>query len=214
MDCCDVYADEFDRDSALAGAQRYRQRGLRGSGRVIVDVLKARGVDGYSVVDFGGGTGGVSIELLKAGAASAVNVELSTSYREAAAALAFEAGLEDRMTLEVGDATDLADGMGSADIVVMNRVVCCYPDGDRLMEVAAAAATKLLAVSFPSIHPGSRAVTRFENWLRARRGSEFRTFVHERSTFEIPDRADFREVYRRNRAVWSIRVWESNEMQG
>ena len=214
MDCCGVYADQFDRDSALAGAQRYRERGLRGSGRIITDVLKARGVHGYRVVDFGGGVGGVSLELIKAGAGSAINVELSRSYRDAATALVLEAGLQDRVSLEVGDATDLAAGMGSADIVVLNRVVCCYPDGDRLMAVAAAAATRLLAVSFPSIHAGSRAVTRFENWLRARRGSEFRTFVHPRRTFDIPEQAGFREIYRRSRAVWSIRVWESTKMPG
>jgi magnesium-protoporphyrin O-methyltransferase len=149
--------------------------------------------------------------LVKAGAASAVNVELSSSYRDAAGALALEAGLEGRVELIAGDAIDLAGRVGTAEIVVMNRVVCCYPDGEQLMDVGIGAATKLLGVSYPSIHPLSRAVVGFENWSRSRRGSEFRAFVHGHSTFARPEAAGFRQVYRRNRPIWDIRVWERSE---
>ena len=69
----------------------------------------------------------------------------------------------------------------------------------------------LLGVSFPAINPGSRAVIGVENWLRSRRGSEFRAFVHPRSTFARPEAAGFKEVYRRNRPIWSVRVWEREE---
>jgi magnesium-protoporphyrin O-methyltransferase len=209
MDCCNVYADQFDRESALSQAQRYRKRGLEGTARVLFDALVARDVAGARVVDFGGGVGTIGLELVKSGAASSVNVELSASYREASQALALEAGLEDRVHMTVGDAADPAGQMNEADIVVMNRVICCYPDGDRLMNAAIAGATRMLAFSYPSIHPGSRAVIGLENWLRARRGSEFRAFVHPQSTMVRPADAGFREIFRRRRPVWSVRVWES-----
>lgn len=211
MDCCDIYADEFDRDSATSQAQRYRERGLRGTARVMLNLLRTRGIEGDRVLEFGGGVGGLSLELVKAGAASAVNVELSASYREAASALALEAGLEGRVELRAGNAIDLAAEIGIADIVLMNRVVCCYPDGNELMDAAIAGATKLLVVSFPSIHPGSRLVFGVDNWLRARRGSEFRTFVHPRSTFARPEAAGFKEIYHRNRPIWSVRGWERQD---
>lgn len=211
MDCCDIYADQFDRDSAISEAQTYRDRGLRGMARAMLDVLTERGVDNDRVHEFGGGIGGLSLELVSAGAASALNVELSASYREAATALTLEAGLEDRVQFRAGDAIQVAAEIGTADIVVMNRVVCCHADGNELMDAAIAGTRRLLAVSFPTIHPGSRVVFGVDNWLRARRGSEFRTFVHSRSTFARPEAAGFVEIYHRNRPIWSMRVWERRD---
>jgi magnesium-protoporphyrin O-methyltransferase len=208
MDCCDIYTEQFDDDSAVGQAQRYREHGLRGTARMMRDVLIDRGVGGRTVIEFGGGVGGLSLELVKAGAVSAINVELSTAYRKAASALALEAGVEERIELVAGDAVDMAGTIGPADIVVMNRVVCCYPDGTELMHAAARNAAALLAVSYPSIHVGSRVVIGFENWLRSRRGSGFRAFVHPRETMDIPAGIGFEEIHHRTRPVWSVGIWE------
>lgn len=208
MDCCEIYRDEFDHESAVSQAQRYRTRGLDRPARAILSVLDDRGVDGARVLEFGGGIGGLSLELVKAGAASALNIELSTAYEKAATALALEAGLEGRVGLRAGDAIDLADDLEPAEIVVMNKVVCCYPDGDRLMDTAADRSSRFLGVSFPTVHPLSRLVIGLENRLRVGRGSSFRAFVHPQSTIDRPLRSGFREIYRRTGPVWSVRVWE------
>jgi SAM-dependent methyltransferase len=211
MDCCDVYADQFDRESAVDAAQRYREKGLTGSARHMVDALSALDIDGFRVLDIGGGVGAVGLELVKAGAESALNVELSSSYRHAATALAVEHGLEDRVEMTVADAADPSE-TGTADIVVMNRVVCCYPDGDVLMDSAISRAERYLALSYPTPHWGSKAVIGFENRMRRRRGSDFRTFVHPAETVGRPAAAGFRAIYRRSRPVWSVRVWEAGDV--
>lgn len=208
MDCCEVYADQFDRDSAVSQAQQYRIKGLRGSARVMRDALTDNRVRGRSVLEIGGGVGGLSIDLLEAGARSAVNVELSDSYREAALALALEAGVEDRLRLVAGDGADLVSTMDRFDVVVMNRVVCCYRDATRLMQVGAAAASGVLAVSFPTVHPLARFVVMADNWRRARHGSEFRTYVHPTSTLLAPLAESFEQVFRRRGAVWTVGIWE------
>lgn len=172
------------------------------------DALVGKGITGASVLEFGGGVGGLSMDLLAAGAATATNVELSTAYRDASSALALEAGLEDRFQLLAGDAIELASEIDDADIVVMNRVVCCYPDGDDLMDVAVDKARRWLGVSFPTVHAVSRVVIGAENWLRKRRGSDFRAFVHPKSTFTRPESAGFSEILRRTGPFWSTRVWE------
>lgn len=211
MDCCSVYTEQFDRDAALSQAQRYRTKGLDRMARAMRDTLVRCGLKGARVLEFGGGVGGLSLDLLKAGAASATNVELSTAYREAASTLALEAGLEDRFRLLAGDALDVADTVDDAEIVVMNKVVCCYPEGDELMDVAIGKATRYLGVSFPTVHFASRAVIGVENWLRARRGSDFRAYVHPKETFERPATAGFEEIFRRTGPVWDTRVWERSQ---
>ena len=150
--CSDPYAKLFGRKQARRDAKRFRRRGLDATARGLVDAVAARGVDGASVLEVGGGVGGVEIELLRAGAERAANVELSPEYEAEAAGLLQETGLDGRVDRRIGDF--VADGNPAADIVVMHRVVCCYPDEEALVGAAAEHSTRLLALSFPrdSLH--------------------------------------------------------------
>ena len=207
MDCCDIYSEEFGRDEAIADAQRYRQRGLDRLSRAVRDEAVPGGIDGAAVLEVGGGAGMLSIELLRLGAASAVNVELSTSYRDAAEALAFEAGVQDRYHLVAADGAAFAAGSDGFDVVVLNRVVCCYEDAAVLLDAAAGAARRTLVASHPTIHPVARWVVAIGNRLRARRGSAFRTFVHPDSVLQRPALHGMEPVSLRRRPAWTVRSW-------
>src|SRR5438270_14024467 len=150
-DCCSPkgYRWVFSERSARAEARKYRRRGLDGTSRRIVDFLKTRGVDGQTVLEVGGGIGAIQIELLKAGASRALSIELTPTYEEVAAALLRDAGLADRVERRVMDFAAGASEVASADIVILNRVICCYPDMPRLAGAAADHARQLLVMSFP-----------------------------------------------------------------
>ena len=127
--CCDPtpYRRFFNRKEATRNVRSYRRRGLDPMASSMVDYLLSTGIDGTTILEVGGGVSAVQIELLKAGAASSLNIELSSGYDEAAQALAEEEGLEDRMARRIGDFVELQHDLEPMDIVVMNRVVCCYP---------------------------------------------------------------------------------------
>ena len=99
----------------------------------MVEFLELRGIEGATVLEIGGGVGEIQIELLKRGAARSVNLELSSAYDEEAKRLLREAALEDRAERRLHDIAVEPDGVESADIVVLHRVVCCYPDYERLL---------------------------------------------------------------------------------
>jgi magnesium-protoporphyrin O-methyltransferase len=172
---------------ARRDARRYRRKGLDRAARRLVRALVERGVDGARVLEGGGGVGAIEIELLEAGAAEAVNVELSSAYEDEAAALLRERGLEGRVEFRTGDFVMDAPSLPQADVVVLHRAVCCYPDGVRFVRAAAGRATRLLAVTVPRerlfIRAGFRAINLF---LRVR-GCGFRAFVHPLS--ELVDAA-------------------------
>ncbi len=65
-----------------------------------------------------------------------------------------------------------------ADIVILHRVVCCYPDFAALLSAAADHTRSQLVFSFPRRNPGSRAFLATQNALLrlSRRG--FRAFAH------------------------------------
>ncbi|MFD2093440.1 methyltransferase domain-containing protein [Blastococcus deserti] len=178
--CCDprgcdrVFDDRFARRTAA----RYRKRGLDRTARRMVDVLTRTGVQGATVLEIGGGVGEIQLELLKRGAASATNLELSPAYEAEAAALIEEAGLAGRVHRRLVDiATDPA-AVPAADIVILHRVVCCYPEPSALLGVAADHTRRQLVFSHPPRNVVSRTVVATQNLLLRLSGREFRTFAH------------------------------------
>jgi magnesium-protoporphyrin O-methyltransferase len=102
-------------------------------------LAKERGVEGRTMLEVGGGIGAIGIELLKAGVTRAVNVELPPTHKAAAGELLRETGLVERVERRVmGTSSRPGDDVEAADCVVLNRVVCCYPDMPRLTAAAAA----------------------------------------------------------------------------
>lgn len=178
-DCCSPagYRQFFNQREAARNLRSYQRRGLDQMGSKLVDHLASAGLAGRAVVEVGGGIGALGIELLKAGASRVTNVELSGGYEAVAADLAEREGFGDRVERRVGDFTELASDL-KADDVVMHRVICCYPDMERLMMSALGAARRLVAVTFPRDRLGARLAVALGNAYRRFRGVDFRAYVH------------------------------------
>lgn len=172
--CDDVFRDGF----ASRTARRYRRKGLDTAAHRMVELLAADGLAGATVLDIGGGVGAMGIELLRRGASSALTVELSTAYDEEARRLASEAAVADRVHRKVVDLAATPDQVPAADIVVLHRVVCCYPDHARLLGVAADHCRSRMAFSHPPRNLASRALVAGQNAMFTITGKQFRTFAH------------------------------------
>ena len=213
MDCCDVYGHQFDQVTARNRMARYHRRGLDPIAKKLVEELRSRDIAGSHVLEIGGGIGDLSLELLKADAATAVNIELSPSWTEPAERLAAELGLGSRYRHEVGDFVDLAGDIDRADVVVMHRAVCCYPNAELLIGAAGGLCTRLMAMTYPTDHLGSRIVVVIENRLRRFRRSGFRTFVHPEPVMsEAAMRAGLELVSSHHKPVWSSAVWQRRQV--
>ena len=174
--CCDpiAYRRLFSRKSAARDLRRYRERGLNGTSLDLVGL--AGDVQGVSVLDVGGGIGAIELELFEAGAARATNVELSGGYEDAAGELIAERGLAGRVERRVGDFVTAE--VEPHDVVVLHRVVCCYPDADALVGAAADRTERTLLLTYPQERLWMRAGLRMINvWLLLTRCG-FRTYVH------------------------------------
>ena len=132
----------FGGGTARREARAYRKNGLPKRIGVLVDQFPRDGIEGSQVLDIGGGIGGVHHELLRRGAVGAVLVEVSPAYEAAARELARELGHADAVEYRLGDFVALSDEIDPADIVVLDRVVCCYPDMPALVEASAARARR------------------------------------------------------------------------
>ena len=205
--CCDPRGCDkfFGRRFAKRVAKRYRKRGLDKTARRMVAFLEQRGVEDATVLEIGGGVGEIQIELLKRGAARTTNLELSPSYDDAARALLREAGLEERSERLIHDIAAGRDGIEPADVVVLNRVVCCYPDYERLLTAAADHSRRLLVFSYPRRNPVTRLVVVGQNFVFTVMRKEFRTFAHPPSAMlAVLERRGMRPTLEQHGAVWQV----------
>ena len=180
-ECCDPgsgYQTTFGDRFARRIARRYRKHGLNKTQLQLVDFLAERGLEDASVLEIGGGLGEIQIELLRRGAAHVTNLEISEGYEARAAELLAESGLADRVDRRLLDIAMAPDEVEAADVVVLHRVVCCYPDYERLLGAAGGHARRLLVFSHPPRNLLSRVVIGWDNLLRRLRRNDFRAFVH------------------------------------
>ena len=180
MDCCepDMYDDQFDAKAAAQKLREYRRNGPKGWTARLITELSRGGVEGLTVIDIGAGVGAVHQTLLQAGAAAATDIDASGPYLAASREEAERRGLADRVTYLKGDAVRLAAGVADADLVALDRVVCCYGDMPALVGVAAARTRRRLGMVLPRDSGWIRALVGLSNRWSAFRRNPFRVYVH------------------------------------
>jgi len=209
--CCgaDAYAKLFDEKNAKKDLRRYLKSGLDATGRRIVDAIINRGVVGTTVLEVGGGIGAIQVELLRAGALRATNVEIVDTYESAAGHLLATVGLAERVDRKVLDFAESGPEIAGADVVVLHRVICCYPDMEAPVRAATTHAGRLLALSFPPDRWWWRIGARLATaWFQIR-GCGFRIYTHDpRRILAAAASAGFRPVLEHRGLTWQVAVLE------
>jgi magnesium-protoporphyrin O-methyltransferase len=205
--CCPSrdYHRFFNQRFARRLANRYLKRGLDQTAQRMVEFLQGLGLEGASVLEIGGGVGEIEIELLQAGAARAQNLELSPAYEQPARTLAAKEGVQGRLDWRLHDLAQDPGGVVPADLVVLHRVVCCYPDYERLLGAAADHARRALVFSYPPRNLLSRAFYRGFNLVMRLTRSGFRGFAHpEGAMLAVLEDRGLQRTYQAQSRIWQV----------
>ena len=184
--CCQCQAMEslFDAREAQRELRRYRRRGAANTTRALVRAIEAQGVAEMTLLDIGGGIGAIQLALLAAGARSATDVDASRAYLDAAQEESAREGYTERVSYLHGNFVDLADSLPPADIVTLERVICCFPDMSALVGASAGKAQRFYGLVYPRdtwwMRLGGRVIN-FFMWLQR---SAFRFYVHSQAAIE------------------------------
>ena len=211
MACCsgEGAREFFTERIARRDARRYRKKGLDARASRVVDFLRSRGIEGLRVLEVGGGTGTIQLELLKAGAGGTVNVELSPAYEAEARSLLAQAGLVDRAERLLGDFVERAPELEPADAVVMHKVVCCYPAYRALVGAGADRARRHLVLTFPRDSWWVRLAIRAGNAVEWARRQSFRAYVHPPAAIvATAEERGFQTVSTHRGAIWEFAALE------
>jgi SAM-dependent methyltransferase len=177
--CCTTdYDAMFDARTARRQAQAYRRKGAGGTTRRLVEMITAAGVEGATVLDIGGGVEVIGTELLLAGAVALTDVDASAPYISVATHELARRGFAERATFHHGDFVELADELSDADVVTLDRVVCCYGDWRALVDRSAQRARRLYGLVYPNERWWIRAGIGLGNLCLRALGKAFRGHVH------------------------------------
>lgn len=214
MSCCSsvpAWAGQFDRKRAARDLRDYRKHGPAATTQALIDALKRRGVAQATVLDIGGGIGAIQLELLAAGARSATSVDASPPYQDAARVEAERRGVSGHISFQLGDFVARAGGVMPADIVTLDRVVCCYAQMEPLLRLSAERCRRLYGLVYPRDRRLAHLVIAVENFFRRLLRNPFRSYAHSVSRMDALIRAlGFRERFKVRTFVWEVVVYEKD----
>jgi magnesium-protoporphyrin O-methyltransferase len=211
MSCCqrDSYDIVFSEKRASKDLKRYRKKGPDNTTRLLLDALKAEGVARQTLLDVGGGIGVAHHELLAAGARSAVHIEAAEAYVRLAAEEVERRGHAGRVQFLHGDFVALAADIQPADVVTLDRVICCYADMAQLVTTSVARTRRLYGVVFPRETRLVKIVAAWTNLLFRIRGNPFRFYVHSPHEIDrVIRRAGLSPRSVRDTLMWRVAVYE------
>ena len=176
---------------------------------MLLDMIGPIGIEGATILDIGGGIGIIDQELLRAGADRAVMVDVSRAYLDVAQQEARDADLLDRIDFVEGDFVRRAAETEAADIVTLDRVVCCYPDVDALVGLSAARARRVYGLVLPRDRWLLRAAIRLYNVTLRLRRKAYRAYVHPNAAIDrLVAASGLRPRSEGRTFVWRVVVYE------
>ena len=212
MDCCRGSASDefFDDRFARRELKRYRRRGPAPWTRKLLSAIEGASVPADStLLDIGGGVGAIHHELLEHGFARATQIDASSAYLAAAAEEVERLRHDGRVDLRRGDFHSLAVDLPQADVVTLDRVVCCDHDFEGMLGRAASHALRLVAFTYPRPRWIVRVVINGGNVIRGLLGQTFRAYVHPPAAMAaVLERNGLRRRWAGGTFIWAAEVFE------
>ncbi len=211
MNCCCPHANSANRFfSFFAGRyrKRFEKKGFEPSQQQLMKGLEQAGYQDAKILEIGSGVGHLHQTLLEHGAASAVGVDLASKMIEEARRWAAERTLTDRTDYVEGDFMEIHATLPDADVTVLDKVVCCYPDADGLVHASLAKTGRVYALTYPLNRWYIRAMMGLVGLAMKIVRSDFRPYVHDPERIEkwITE-TGFDKHYQNNNMVWLTQVY-------
>ena len=211
MNCCLPHSNSANRFfSFFAGRyrRRFEKKGFEPSQEQLMKGLEQAGYRDAKILEIGSGVGHLHQTLLERGAASAVGVDLASKMIEEARRWAEERTLTDRTDYVEGDFMEIYETLPDADVTVLDKVVCCYPDADGLVHSSLSKTGRVYALTYPLDRWYIRAMMGLAALAMKIVRSGFRPYVHAPERIEkwITE-AGFDKLYQNNNMVWLTQVY-------
>jgi magnesium-protoporphyrin O-methyltransferase len=207
--CCEITDSAFSEKEAKSQLRDYQRKGPPKQTRFLLDAIRSLHLKNADLLDIGGGIGAIHHELLEDVASTATHVDASSAYLKEAKNETARLGHTDRVKFIHADFTDVEANLPKADVVTLDRVVCCYPDYNRLLGAAAGHSRRALALTYPRETWYLRIAWHVMNFFQSLRKDPFRVFLHPISEMDaLLRREGFQRVTLHRLFVWEMALYQ------
>jgi magnesium-protoporphyrin O-methyltransferase len=207
--CCEITDSAFGEAEARANAKQYLKHGPANQTKLILEAIRSLRLKDISLLDIGGGVGAIYHELLKDTAREATHVDASSAYLKEAKEETARRGNSERVKFIHADFTDVAAELPQADIVTLDRVVCCYPNFRELLTAAAEHSREALALTYPRETWYMKFGLGVMNFFQRLMKDPFRVFVHPVAEMEsLLKEQGFVKTSMHRLLVWEMSLYQ------
>lgn len=211
MSCCCPHSKSGGRIFSFF-ARNYRRRfankGFEPSQKQLMQGLEQAGYQEATLLEVGSGVGYMHQVLLEQGAKKAVGIDLAADMLKEAQTWADEKNLADRVQYIQGDFIDLLDKVDAAEVTILDKVVCCYPHAELLVNSSTAKTNRVYALTYPRDRWFIRWVMEVMAFILKLSGSDFRAFVHNPDDIECwITEAGFKKAYQARTFIWLSQIY-------
>ena len=210
MGCCQCQGIEnmFDKKAAKRQLKRYLKKGPSKTTGMLLKAIHKTEVKGLEFLDIGGGIGAIQYDLIKAGASSGTSIEASPAYIDLVKEEIHKNNLAELIDFKHGDFTAIASDVNSADIVTLDKVICCYDDMSELVRLSSKLSRKIYAIIYPRDVWWTKLALPFINFYPIIKGSPFRVFIHPaKKVEEIIFRNGLKRDYYDTTLFWQVAIF-------
>jgi len=210
MGCCQCQGIEnmFDKKAAKRALKRYLKKGPSKTTGMLLKALHKTEVKGLDFLDIGGGIGAIQYDLIKAGASNGTSIEASPAYIDLVKEEIHKNNLAEIIDFKHGDFTAIASDVDSADIVTLDKVICCYDDMSELVRLSSTLSQKIYAIIYPRDVWWTKLALPFINFYPIIKRSPFRVFIHPTKKVEdIIFRNGLKRDYYDTTLFWQVAIF-------
>ena len=210
MSCCQCQGIEsmFDKKAAKRQLKRYLKKGPSKTTSMLLDAIHKKGVQGLEFLDIGGGIGAIQYDLIKGGASGGTSIAASSADIDVVKDETLQNDLVDTVSFKHGDFTIMASDVDAADIVTLDKVICCYDDMSELVGLSSKLARKIYAVIYPRDVWWTKLAFLMMNFYSTIKGSSFRTFIHPtQKVEEIIFGNGLKRNYYATTLIWQVAIF-------
>lgn len=211
MSCCCPHSKSGGRlfsFFARSYRRRFAKKGFEPSQQQLIQGLEQVGFANATLLEIGSGVGYMHQVLLEKGAKSAVGIDLAPDMLKEAQQWADEKRLTDRVQYIQGDFIELLDQVKAAEVTILDKVICCYPHAELLVNSSTKKTNRVYALIFPRNRWFIKVAIEVMAFFLKLIGSDFRAFVHNPDDIErwILE-AGFKKTYQDQTFIWLTQIY-------
>lgn len=213
--CCNLaYQDTFDHKRAKKELADYKKKGVKANSQPLLKLIQNLPLKDAEVLEIGGGIGALVFESFKRGIQRAFCIDISKAYADTFLTESKEKGLEDKIEHYLGDFLEHSDKTPQVDLVILDKVICCYEDYVELINTSSAKAKQWYAFTLPQNNLVVKIGHALSMAVKRLKGDPFTSYIHPISTIkELLKNAGFEEIASSNRRGWKSMLFEKTTTQ-